>query len=178
LSAELPLAESEQLLLEADTLNVSFEPEVIDDALCAKVSIYSSARLVKEDSGVCPRSRAHLAKAWNGHRKGVMEHALPSRQKLSHSFSGALRTFSYWVANGTLGHPLLEGIDYSELFSSEPSALEQTYAIFANVIEMDDKGTVLNAKHAEQRAAQWLRSYCDPNYKVNPPFEDWEVSLH
>lgn len=100
------------------------------------------------------------------------------RQKLSHSFSGALRTFSFWVANGTLGYPLLEEIDYSDLLSEEPSALELTYAIFANVIEMDDKGTVLNAKYAEHRAAQWLRSYCDPNYEVVPPFEDWEVYLH
>ena len=30
--------------------------------------------------------------------------------KLSQSFSGALRQFSYWIANGTVGYPLLEGI--------------------------------------------------------------------
>lgn len=36
--------------------------------------------------------------------------------KLSHSVSGAVRQFSYWIANGTVGYPLLEGIDYfSEL---------------------------------------------------------------
>lgn len=28
--------------------------------------------------------------------------------KLSHSFSGSLRQFSYWIANGTVGYPLLE----------------------------------------------------------------------
>ncbi len=99
-------------------------------------------------------------------------------QKLSHSFSGALRTFSYWVARGTVGLPLLEGFDYSNLLSSEPSALERVYAIFANVIEMDDEGTVINAKYAERRAAQWLRSYVDPTYVVDPPFEDWETALH
>jgi hypothetical protein len=30
-------------------------------------------------------------------------------QKLGNSFSAALRTFAFWVANGTVGHPLLEG---------------------------------------------------------------------
>ncbi len=48
-------------------------------------------------------------------------------------------------------------------------------AIFANVIEMDSERNVLNA---ERRAAQWLRSYYDPTYKIEPPFEDWEVALH
>ncbi|MCL9662281.1 hypothetical protein L2089_16415 [Paenibacillus hunanensis] len=98
-------------------------------------------------------------------------------QKLSPSFSGALRTFSFWIANGTVGMPLLKGIDYSCIFE-EPSALEQAYAIFANVIEMDDEGVVCNAKHAEMRAAQFIRSYVDENYTVEPEFEGWEVALY
>lgn len=99
-------------------------------------------------------------------------------KKLSHSFSGALRTFSFWIANGTVGLPLLENMDYASVLQEEPSALEMVYAIFANVIEMNDDGDVINAKHAEKRAAQWLRSYMDPTYEVSPPFEDWEVELH
>jgi hypothetical protein len=99
-------------------------------------------------------------------------------ERVSHSFSGALRTFSYWIANGTVGYRLLDGIDYAWVLSDEPSALEQMYAIFANVIDMDEAGTVVNARHAEQRAAQWLRSYIDPTYEVEPPFEDWEVALY
>lgn len=98
--------------------------------------------------------------------------------RVSHSFSGALRTFSYWVANGTLGQPILDGIDYTFVLSDEPSALERVYAIFANVIEMDDGGNVLNAKYAERRAAQWLRSYIDPDYSAMPAFEDWEIHLY
>lgn len=97
--------------------------------------------------------------------------------KLSHSVSGAVRTFSYWIANRTVGLPLLEGIDYSCIFE-EPSALEIAYAIFINCLELDDDGVVLNAKHAERRAAQWIRQYCDSRYEVQPPFEDWEVMLH
>ena len=47
------------------------------------------------------------------------------------------------MANRTLGIPILEGIDYSCIFV-EPSALEQAYAIYCNVLELDDAGTVLN----------------------------------
>jgi hypothetical protein len=97
--------------------------------------------------------------------------------KLSHSTSGAIRLFSFWLANRTVGLPLLDKIDYSAIFE-EPSALEQTYAIFANLLELDADGTVLNAKHAERRAAQFIRSYVDETYRVDPPFEDWEVALY
>jgi hypothetical protein len=96
--------------------------------------------------------------------------------KLSHSFSGALRTFSYFMASGS--HYMLKGIDYVKLYGEEPSAIEKVFAIYANVIEMDENGTVLNAKYAEKRATDYLRSYCDPSYRVTPAYEDWETVLH
>jgi hypothetical protein len=96
--------------------------------------------------------------------------------KLSHGVSGALRTFSYFLASGT--HYMLEGIQYLSLYGSEPSAIEQAYAIFANVLEMDETGEVLNMRYAEKRATDYLRSYCDPNFRVEPPLEDWEVALY
>jgi len=99
-------------------------------------------------------------------------------KKLGDSFSGALRTFGFWISNGTLGLPVLEGVAYKEVLLEEPSAMEQILAIFANVIELDDHGRVMNAKHAEHRAAQWLRSYVDPSYTIDPPLEDWETMLH
>ena len=37
---------------------------------------------------------------------------------------------------------------------------------------------VLNAQHAQKRATDYLRSYCDPSFKVDPPYEDWELMLH
>ena len=98
-------------------------------------------------------------------------------RKLSPEFSGALRTFSFWIANGTVGHPLLEGIDYRPEMLASPSLMEQAYAIFANVIEFSGDGMPTNAKYAEYRAAQYIRSYCDPAYMVSPPFESWEVEL-
>lgn len=96
--------------------------------------------------------------------------------KLSNSFSGALRTFAYFIASGT--HYQLNGIEYLDLFGEEPSAIEQAFAIFANVIELDENGNVLNAKYAEKRAVDYIRSYCDPKFKVEPPYEDWETELY
>ena len=58
------------------------------------------------------------------------------RMKLSHGTSGALRTFSYFLASGT--HYMLEGVPYLSLYGSEPSAIEQADAIFANVLEVDE----------------------------------------
>jgi hypothetical protein len=97
--------------------------------------------------------------------------------RLSESVSHAIRQFSFWIANRSVGHPLLDGIDYSCIFE-EPSAMEQVYAIFANTLELDERGMVLNEKHAERRAAQFIRSYVEPEYVVEPPLEDWEVHLY
>ena len=98
--------------------------------------------------------------------------------RVSISVSGALRQFSYWVANGTVGLPILEGIDYRPVLMTEPGSMEMLYAIFVNVLEVDDDGNVLNEKYAEQRAAQWLRSYIDREYRVEPPLEPWEGTLY
>lgn len=96
--------------------------------------------------------------------------------KLSPQFSGALRTFTYFMASGT--HYNLDGIDYLNLYGNEPSAIEMTFAIFANLIELDEDGNVLNRKYAEERATNYLRSYCDSSYQVEPPLEDWETALY
>ncbi len=84
--------------------------------------------------------------------------------KLSPSFSGALRTFAYFLSSGT--HYRLKGVDYLSLYGEEPSAIEQAYAIFVNVLELDEHGVVLNAQYAQQRATDYLRAYCDPRYTV------------
>src|SRR4051795_11153898 len=96
--------------------------------------------------------------------------------KLSHSFSGALRTFAYFMSSGT--HYMLKGVDYLTLYGDEPSAIEQVYAIFANVLELDENGQVLNAQYAQKRATDSLRAYCDPHFAIDPPYEAWETELH
>ena len=67
---------------------------------------------------------------------------------LSHSFSGALRTFAYFMSSGT--HYMLEGVDYLPLYGSEPSAIEQAYAIFANVVEVDERPSAECAARSEE----------------------------
>lgn len=73
---------------------------------------------------------------------------------------------------------MLEGVYYLDLYGNEPSAIEKVYAIYVNVMVLDENGEVLNAKYAEKRATDYLRAYCDPNFVVSPPYEDWEIALH
>jgi hypothetical protein len=70
------------------------------------------------------------------------------------------------------------GIHYLYLFGSDSCAIEQVFAIYASVLELDEIGIVMNAKYAEKRAAEFLRAYCDPKFAANPPYEDWEQELH
>lgn len=97
-------------------------------------------------------------------------------KKLSNDFSGALRTFAYYMASGS--HYMLENVEYIDIYGSETSAIEMVFAIFANVIEMDGEGNVLNFTYAQRRATDYLRSYCDTSFKVKPPLEDWETELY
>lgn len=94
--------------------------------------------------------------------------------KVDKYVKGAVRHFSYWFAHGTIGGSLLNGIDYTSSLTEESSFAEQAYIIFMNNLDYDDNG-VTNYKHAELRAAQYIRSYFDPQYKVEPPFEAWET---
>lgn len=91
--------------------------------------------------------------------------------------SGAMRLFAFWVANGTVGLPLLEGIDYWVDMRESPSLMEQVFAIFANVLVVDAEGNAVNSKEAERRASMWIRQYCT-GVAPDPPLEDWEVRLY
>lgn len=96
--------------------------------------------------------------------------------KVSSDFSGALRTFAYFMASGT--HYMLEDIEYLNLYGEDPSAIEMAFAIFANVLEMNSEGEVLNFTYAQKRATDYIKSYCDSSFKVIPPFEAWEQELY
>ena len=80
------------------------------------------------------------------------------------------------MSGGT--HIDLEGVDYISLYGSDPSAIEKAYAIFANVLEMDEDGQVLNRRYAESRACGFIRAYCQSDFEVDPPYEAWEVALY
>jgi hypothetical protein len=70
----------------------------------------------------------------------------------SHGVSGAIRRFAGWVARGSVGHPMLDGINYWDELKDSPSQMETCFAIFANVLELDDRGEPTNEKYAERRA--------------------------
>ena len=95
--------------------------------------------------------------------------------KLSNSVSGAIRTFTYFMSSGT--HYMINDLDYISLYGEEPSAIEQVYAIFINVLETDEDGNVTNFTYAQKRATDYLRMYINRE-KVKPEYEQWEIDLH
>jgi hypothetical protein len=79
---------------------------------------------------------------------------------MSYGASGAICGLAGWVACGSVGHPVLEGISYRDALQESPSQLETCFAIFASMLELDDRGQPINEKYAERRAALWLCRYC------------------
>jgi hypothetical protein len=96
--------------------------------------------------------------------------------KLSNDFSGAIRTFVYFMASGT--HNMLEEVEYLELYGNDPGAFEMTFAFFSNVLELDENGAVLNYTYAQRRATDYIKSYCIHEFEVIPPYEDRETELY
>ena len=98
---------------------------------------------------------------------------------LSQGASGAIRRFAGWVARGSVGHPILEGINYWDELKDSPSQMETCFAIFANVLELDEHGEPVNEKYAERRAATFLYQYCTGMLPPGEPdLEFWEVELY
>lgn len=99
--------------------------------------------------------------------------------KISQGASGAIRRFAGWVARGSVGHPMLEGIDYWTELKDSPSQMETCFAIFANVLELDELGEPVNEKYAERRAASFLYQYCTGEQPPGEPeLASWEVELY
>ena len=99
--------------------------------------------------------------------------------RLSHGASGAIRRFAGWVARRSVGYPLLDGIDYWDELRDSPSQMEICFAIFANVLELDDRGEPTNEKYAERRAATWIYRYRTGELPPGEPaLEPWECSLY
>lgn len=104
---------------------------------------------------------------------------MSSGAEISHGASGAFRRFAGWVARGSVGYPLLEGIAYWDELRDSPSQMETLFAIFANNLRLDADGEPTNEKYAERRAALWLYKYCTGQaHPDDPPLEGWEVELY
>jgi hypothetical protein len=98
--------------------------------------------------------------------------------RVNHGVVGAVRNFAGWVARGSVGYPLLVGIDYWPELRESPSQMETIFAIFLNNLELDASGEPTNEKYAERRAAYWLYQYCTgAPPKGEAPLEGWECDL-
>ena len=83
------------------------------------------------------------------------------------------------MARGSIGHPLLDEVDYWDDLRESPSQMETCFAIFANVLELDDAGQPTNEKYAERRAAVWLHQYVTGDLPPGePPLQPWECELY
>jgi hypothetical protein len=100
-------------------------------------------------------------------------------QALPEDLIVTLRFFSFYLGNGTLHPEILprELGDYRPMIVQYGSELEQIYTIYLRNLKIGADGKVQGASHAQKRAAQWIRRYCDPTYVVEPPFTDEEVEL-
>ena len=98
--------------------------------------------------------------------------------KVSKYVQGAVRQFSNWFFNGTLGYDILEDIDYLSTIKEEPSCGELAFAIFMNNLKIDTEGRVLNYTYCKNRAAEYIKSYHNPNFTMTPKLEQWETYLH
>lgn len=57
--------------------------------------------------------------------------------------------------------------------------METCFAIFANVLELDEAGDPVNERYAERRAATWLYRFCTGELPPGEPdIESWEAALH
>jgi hypothetical protein len=74
---------------------------------------------------------------------------------------------------------MLDGINYWDELKDSPSQMETCFAVFVNVLELDEAGEPTNEKYAEQRAATWLYCYCTGHLPPGQPeLESWEVELY
>lgn len=73
---------------------------------------------------------------------------------------------------------MLDGINYWDELKDSPSQMEICFAIFANVLELDDDGMPINERYAERRAATWLYKYCTDELPAGEAdLESWECDL-
>jgi hypothetical protein len=109
-------------------------------------------------------------------RQQLPEPPDPAR-RLPADVRSAIHYFTKRFADGTLAPEVLAGIDYLPHRHTAAPDLEIPIAIFTNVLDIDDNGTVTNTDAAHHRAAQWIRARCDPTYQIDPPLQPWETEL-
>jgi hypothetical protein len=64
--------------------------------------------------------------------------------RLPEDVRSSLRFFAFYLANGTVDMELLADVDYRPELMRYGSDLERVFAIFSNVLEVDEEGNVTN----------------------------------
>ncbi len=89
--------------------------------------------------------------------------------------------FARDLGEGTLEPSILGDLDYVPALTGAGygagSELEMLFAIFGNVLRVDEDGCVTNAAHARLRAAQHVRTMVDDDYRPEPSFTEDETAL-
>jgi hypothetical protein len=112
------------------------------------------------------------------HPAEIAMHPTTGPAAIPEDLIATVRSFSFALGNGTLDREVLpREIDYRQSVVQFGSELELIYNIFLRNLTLTASGEVGNSSYAQRRAAQWIRSYCDPDYVVDPPLSDHEQEL-
>jgi hypothetical protein len=86
-------------------------------------------------------------------------------------FSTDFKNFTKWF----IGSKIVSNVTYSDYIGDGASFVEQCFAIWANVVKIENN-RVTNNEHAIERVEQYIKSYYVPGYTDN--LEEWECELH
>jgi hypothetical protein len=89
----------------------------------------------------------------------------------------AVRLFARELVRGYPSDDLLKDHDYQHYLWNAGSFVESFFAVFCNVLQIDEQNEPLNLEAAFQRTAQFIRHTIDSQYQPQPAFADWEVEL-
>jgi hypothetical protein len=90
----------------------------------------------------------------------------------------AVNEFSASLGNGSLAPGILGGTHYVADLFGYGSTLEAIFAVFSNVLTIDEQDNPSNKEEAFFRAAQCVKQWCVTGYEAEPGFAGWETELH
>jgi len=93
------------------------------------------------------------------------------------SFWSDLKRFVLAIANENFHNDLLGEAYFSSMVEQGSNFLESVFAVWGNVIRLNEQGETINTQQLELRVAQWIKSYLDESYQPYPVFEAWEYEL-
>jgi len=84
--------------------------------------------------------------------------------------NGAFKDFTQWFIN----HKAPGGEDYAQFIESLATFVEQSFVIWANVVEFEND-VIINHEYVKSRVAKYIDGYITGN---RDDLEDWECEFH